>query len=135
MIDAQKIIIDIILCKIKKVTGAIMALIGFFLLVGCEGAIKNSNDWYFSYVFIGTVLVVLGFILSEAFKWEYEIPNWKNNYRGALSYSFTAHSWIMAYWYSNNDNWAYVLCDLNGRVLSKPIRTSKSFLGFKWYSL
>lgn len=135
MIDVQKVITDIILYRIKKVTGGIMVFIGFFLIVGCEETIKTTNDWCLGYIITGMLLIAIGCKLSEIFRWEYEICNWERDYGGAVSYSFTVHSWIMAYFYTTNDNWTYVLCDLQGHILSKPIRTSKSFLGFKWYSL
>ena len=133
MYDTQKIITEIILYRIRKVTGGILLFVGFFFLVGAEDTAKYSDDPWVKLIVIGFILIAIGAKMSEIFQWEYYIEGWTSIYAGAISYSFTEHSWIKAYRYRNNDDWMYVRCDIYGRVLSKPIRTRSSFLGFKWY--
>jgi hypothetical protein len=135
MIDVQKIITEIILYRIRKCVGSIMAVVGFFVLVGSEYTVKYTTENAWGQILFGIALLIVGTAMSEAFQWEYEIPNWREDYRGTISYSFKMHSWIRAWSYTSNDNCTYVLCDLYGRKMSNPIRTHRSFLGFKWYSL
>lgn len=135
MIDVQKIISEIILYRVRKVTGGIMVFVGFFCIAGSEDPIKYFDKNMWGFIIAGFLLIAIGSQLSEMFQWEYIIEDWNEEYRGAISYSFKMHSWIKAYWYKSNDNWAYVLCDLRGHTLSKPIRTHRSFSGFKWYSV
>lgn len=135
MIDVQKIITDIILYRVRKTLGGIMMFIGFFLLAGSEESVKCSDANMWGYIIVGIILLLTGAWLSEVFHWEYIIEDWYDVYYGAVSYSFKMHSWIKAYRYESNDSWVYVLCDLYGHTLSKPIRTHRSFLGFKWYSV